>query len=684
MNLAEVQHFSPQALSDHLRKGLAVFGVPEPMSLDEWAARHFYLSAESSYVEQGWRAWPFQRAIMACISNDDIRELVFIKSARVGYTKMLLASIGYYAHHKRRNQALWQPTDDDRDEFVKAELDPMLRDVAVMRDVFPAYLSRHKDNTLQSKKFLGSMCHLKGGKAAKNYRRISVDMAYLDEADAFDLDVENEGDPVTLAAKRIEGSTFPKLILGSTPKLRGFSLVEKRALACQVTMDYHIACPACHEWHPLTFGGKSKAHGFKWRDGDPETVRHLCPHCHCLIDHGEYLAVWQHGRWQTANGSLRLNHQGQFTNAEGQPAPAPASIAVRIWTAYSPNVGWASIVREFLEAQKLAKRGDVSKLKAFTNTTLGETWEDASEQSSHHELMARAERWLERTVPQGGLVLTAGVDVQDNRFEIVVWAWGVGEESWPVDYMVISANPALESDWQKLADYLQTRFRHASGQRLGIEASAVDTGGHFTHHVYNFCREQQAKGRRVFAIKGDSKSGQPVKSHAKMKDINWRGRTIRNGIKLWHVGTDTAKDLIFGRLKVTQPGPGYIHFPAHFPVEFYEQLTAEVRVMQRTPTGEQYKWIKRSGGARNEALDCTVYAIFAAHVLDLHRYTEKMWQRLSDAVQPSMPDLFAAPDPEDAAPLPQAHPIDPPPARKPASTVTRQPVAQHRQPARQW
>lgn len=230
-------------LSQRLVRGLAAVGIPEPLNLEQWATQHFYLSAESSYVEQRWQAWPYQRAILAAISHDDIREVDWVKSARTGYTKIILAAKGYFAHHKRRNQALWQPTDDDAIAYVKTELDPMLRDVAVMREVFPAYMARHKDNTLDQKKFIGSMLHIKGGKAAKNYRRISIDVAYLDELDAFDGDVENEGDPVTLAAKRIEGATFPKLVCGSTPKLRGFSLIEARAGLADERFKFAIPCP---------------------------------------------------------------------------------------------------------------------------------------------------------------------------------------------------------------------------------------------------------------------------------------------------------------------------------------------------------------------------------------------------------------------------------------------------------
>ena len=217
MNISSLELDQLAEVERRLQRGMAAWGAPEPMTLDEWARKHFYLSAESSYVEQAWTPWPFQRAILSCIGNDDVAEVDLKKSARVGYTKMILAAAGYFAEHKHRNQGLWQPTDEDRDEFVKSELDPMLRDVQCMRTVLPSFLSRHKDNTLQQKRFIGSMLHCKGAKAAKNFRRISIDVGYLDEADACDRDVEKEGDPPTLILKRLEGATFPKFVVGTTP-----------------------------------------------------------------------------------------------------------------------------------------------------------------------------------------------------------------------------------------------------------------------------------------------------------------------------------------------------------------------------------------------------------------------------------------------------------------------------------
>lgn len=639
MDLSEIQKA--------IRSGLKTLEVPEPMRLSQWAEKHFYLSAESSYVEGAWSAYPFQPAIMDAFSNDDIQVVVVKKSARVGYTKMLVALIAYVAHHKRRNQAVWQPTDEDSDEFVKTELDSMLRDVKVMREVFRQGKGKGKNDTLKGKQFLGSRLYTKGGKAARSYRRISVDYSILDELDGFDLDIEKEGSPDKLAGKRVEGALFPKEILGSTPKLKGFSRTEAREEQCDLQMRFKVPCPHCGERHEITFGGKDARHGFKWINRDPETVGHVCPHCATLYTQAEYLAVWKQGRWVAQDGTW-IDEESRFRNPAGELVPAPRSIAFHVWTAYSPQATWSQIVRDYLAAVDKARAGDTSELKTFVNTTLGETWEEEVEKTEADALIQRAEDYPLRVVPRGGLVLVAGVDVQANRFEVVVWAIGRGEEMWAVDYQVIDANPADEREWEeKLDPYLQMKFKHVGGQYLPIEAAAIDTGGHFTHQAYNFCRLRAR--RRIYAVKGDSRQGQPVKGRSSMQDVNHQGKVIKRGVKLWMVGTDTAKDLIHGRLQVTQPGPGCVHFPKAMPVEFYQQLTAEVRVLQKAATGEQHRWVK-VGGRRNEALDCTVYALFSAQSLDLHKYTDRLWAKLEAAVNPPIADLFDAPvEPEQAS-----------------------------------
>ena len=636
MDLSEHTRFVVPALAQHLQRGLCAFGVPEPMTLAEWAEKHFYLSAESSYVEQAWTPWSFQRAIMACISNDDIREVIWRKSARVGYTKIILAAIGYFAQHKRRNQAMWQPTDDDRDEFVKTELDPMVRDVAVMESVFPAYLARHKDNTLQAKKFLGSICHLKGGKAAKNYRRISVDVGYLDEYDAFDANIEKEGDPGTLAAKRVEGATFPKLVIGSTPKLKGFSNIEKRERDADIFLQRHIPCPECGEFHPLTWGGKDEPNGFKWQDDNPETARHLCPHCGALIDQAQFLAVADSGRWQAENGTT-CDDAGIFRDASGELIKPPCVVAFHIWSAYSPNVGWVGIVRDFLAANREAGEGKKEKLQAFRNTTLGDYWAEDFEKTDDNELRARAEPFPLGRVPMGCVLLLASIDTQDNRLECAVWGYGRGCETWTIDHRIFFGNPSEDEVWADLEEYLfETDFDHASGQKLRIAGAAIDSGGHNTQAVYNWAAKHSR--RKVFAIKGRSGREKAIKDGASKVDIDWRGRMRKNGLLLWQVGTKHAKDLIHNRLQITRPGPGYIHFSAELSDEWFRQYTGEARTTRRGLRGDESVWTPTR--KRIETWDCAVYAVWLETYFELLKKSAKYWDELEKKIQPPTPDLF--------------------------------------------
>ena len=643
-DLSEFLHFGDSdGLREAYAKAMSAFAAPEPMLLTEWMTDHFYLSAESSYGAGRWEAWPFQLAIANCIGHDDIAEVNLMKSARVGYTKIILAAIGYFAHHKRRNQALWQPTDSDRDQFVKTELDPMLRDVAVMADVMTHNVSRHKDNTMEQKKFFGSMLHLLGGKAAKNYRRISVDTAFLDEIDGFDRDIEKEGDPATLAWKRVSGATFPKFVVGSTPTLRGFSLIEDRVNVAEKVYRYCVPCPHCGKYHPLDWGGKDEPHGFKWAERDPATVHHLCPHCGGAMRQGDYLAVAGQGRYQADDGS-HMSHLGtEFFNADGEPCRPPRHVAFsHVWTAYAPNVSWESIVREFFAAFEKFQAGDSTKLKAFHNTTLGRTWGGDIEATDASELQARAEPYPLGIVPRGGLILLAGVDTQDNRLEVGVWAIGRGVEKWPIEHQVFFGNPAEDAVWGELDDYLFNKeFPHVAGGALRIHAAALDTGGHNTHAGYEFCRLH--KGRRVYATKGRAGREKAIKDGANPVDIDWRGRRRKNGVILWHIGTNHAKDLLHNRLAIERPGPGYIHFSSELSAEWFAQYAAEVRTSHETASGTQSKWIKVR--RRNEVLDCAVGVVFLEQVFEYAQKSSRWWDELESRVQPIVQDMFQMPPP---------------------------------------
>lgn len=680
-----------------ITRGLAPLRVPAPLSLPEWAERHFYLSAESSYVETSWHAFPYQLAILHAMGNDAVRLVAVQKSARVGYTKMMVASLLFNAHHRRRNQGVWNPTDDDSDEFCKVEFEPALRDVEAMRAVCTPDRAKDRANTLRTKLFRGSSVHLRGGKAAKNYRRLSLDIAYIDELDGFDADIEREGDAVSLVSKRLEGATWPKLIAGSTPKLAGSSQITHLAEQCDVLYTYHVPCPHCDELHPLTWTAQQSghgttwaAHGLVWAGSNPETAAHRCPHCAALMTQAEYLRVWIRGTFVGDDGS-RLAADGTRTLADGTRARLPERIAFQIWTAYSPMVDWSEIVREYLAAEAAAKTGDLSKRKAFANTTLGIAFEESGEHADAGELRARAEDYPLRRVPRGALVLTAGIDVQDNRLEAVVWGWGRGEESWAIDYTVLHGDPAQPEIWASLDAYLATRFPHEGGQYIGIDAAAIDTQGHHTHAVYRWV--QRAHARKVFATKGHSLAGKPIVASSNLVDVNVNGQVQKHGVRLWMVGTDTVKDVLFARLRLATPGPGYAHLSKHLPAEFFEHFAAESRVPVKTARGRVTRWVCKSG-ARNEALDCSVLALFAACRLDLHRYTSAMWTRLEAILCPPIRDLFApnespvkseapptphaaeaAPDTPDGAGPPSAPPSGPAPDASGAPPAARVPAA---------
>ena len=619
--------------------GMEAFRPRPRTSLLEWAEQNFYLSAESSYVEQHWRSWPFQRAILAAMGDDRIEEVTFKKSARVGWTVMILAAVGYFAQHKRRNQALWQPTDDDRDEFVKASIDPMLRDVALMRDVMPQVKGRSADNTLQLKKFVGSTLYLRGGKAAKNYRRISPDVCYLDEVDGFDKDVEKEGSPFILAWKRNEGATFRKRLAGSTPKEAGQSLIEGREAVADVRYRREMRCPDCDGWHELIWDTSEDAvAGIRWVDGDAETARHVCPHCGVLIDQGQYLEAV--GRWKGSDGSL-IDDDGVFRDAGGAEIDPARHVAFYIWTAYSPAASWADIVREFQAADAKLAEGDDTSLKTFTNTTLGQTYAGQVDSLSEGELDSRVRPFPLRIVPRECLVLLAGADTQDNRIEVGVWGFGRGSQMWTIDHQVFWGSPSQDSVWKDVDTWFSRTYPHASGMDMRVTGLAIDTQGHHTQAVYDWVWRHR-KGSKIYAVRGKSVGEKAIQDTAGPVEINWRGQRRPNGVMLWNVGTNMAKDLLFARLHITDPGPGYIHVSQDTDQEWRRQLVGEVRMV--TPSG-QTRWVKTR--RRVEVLDCAVYALWLEEAMGLRRWPDHRWRELEEMFKeaPGRQDPAVAPPP---------------------------------------
>jgi len=625
------------------------------MPLSIWAEENFYMSAESSYTEGKWVSYPYQRGVLDAFGNDDIEEVNVKKSARTGYTKMLLAASAYFTIFKHRNQVIWQPTDSDAIEFVQTEYDTMIRDVSLFKPIFPAMEKKHANNKNDFKKFLGCLTYIKGGTSAKNYRRISPDVGIMDEISAFDGDVDNEGSARKLAKKRLEGATFPKFIAGSTPKTKYTCEISKAVEEADAIYKFNIPCPHCDSYQFLEFGGKDRGHGLKWTDHDTETAAYACKYCTALFTQADYLKIWDRGRWVDASGNWIDDKEHCFRNSIGEKIRPQKHIAFdKMWTIYSPQTDWQTIVKEFLDAAKKAKYGDKSDLKTFINTTLGEEYEEEVEKTDSSELQKRAEDFPLQVIPMGGLILKAAIDIQIDRFEIVVWAMGEGEESWTVDYQIVEANPTIQSDFDKLDQHLVRSYPHAAGTVLHIEEVALDTGN-WTHQAYQYVRSRNKiqnwiglnPGQhppKVFGTKGVGTPGKAISSKPTFVDINGYDRVIKQGLKLYSIGTENAKTLFHNRLQLTQHGPGYVHLSKHLQTEFFQHITNEVRVLKHTKKGPVHSWEPRRSGARNECLDCTVMVLFLNSKSGMHNKTKAYWEHLRNIIQPNQRDLFSLTD----------------------------------------
>ena len=366
---------------------------------------------------------------------------------------------------------------------------------------------------------------------------------------------------------------------------------------------YFVPCPFCNHKQWLQWGG------IVWEKDEQDkpifkTVAYKCEQCGKLIPE-------HHKTWMLENGEWRP------TNPE-----SPANIAgFHLSSLYSP-IGWKSwvgIVKDFLEAKK-----NTITLKTWINTTLGECWEEGGETIKEDDLYARREAYGPK-VPQEAAVLTAGIDVMDDRIEVECVAWGRGEESWSMAYKIFYGSPASPYPWDDLDKFLLQPWTHESGVPLRILSTCVDSGGHFTKQVYEFCRPREV--RRVFAIKGSNESGRPLVS---------RPSLVANNVKLFHVGTDAAKETIFARLRMEGPGAGYCHFPMDYDQEYFLQLTAE-KIVTKYNKGFPYReWQKIR--ARNDALDCRVYSMAALSILNINLDQACEWvQKQGEAMREGRP-----------------------------------------------
>ena len=619
---------------------------PDPdLTVSEWADRHRWLSSRASAEPGRYRTarTPYMREIMDALSPaSPVQRVVFMKAAQVGATEAGNCFIGFVMHHAPGPMLAVQPTVELAKRNSRQRIDPLIEESPELRERIKPARSRDAGNTMLSKEFAGGILIMTGANSAVGLRSTPARYLFLDEVDAYPASADEEGDPVSLAeARSLTFAHRRKALLVSTPTIRGLSRIEREFEASD-QRRYYVPCPHCGHDQWLRF------ERLRWDNGQPETAEYHCEGCEAPIAEHHKTAMLAAGVWRaTAQSS------------------DPHTVGYHLSALYSPIgwLSWARIARAWEAAQ-----GSDEAMRAFRNTILGETWFETGEAPDWQRLAERREDWKPGTVPMGGLFLTAGADVQKDRIEVDVWAWGKGLESWLVDHIVIEGGPADPACWQKLTDLLGRTWQHESGQHLTIARLAIDTG-YETSAVYAWARQVGfGQVAPVKGLEGFNRSS-PVTGPTYV-DATIGGKRLRRGARLWSVATSTFKAETYRFLRQERPTPeeitagasfpaGTVHLPSWTDSEWLKQLTAEQLVTVKNKRGfAKLEWQKLR--ERNEALDCRVYARAAAWIAGIDRWSETQWAALADELGVASPAAVKTPT-QLAAPSASSRPATPRP-----------------------
>jgi phage terminase large subunit GpA-like protein len=586
-----------------VRDAMRAWKPPPKLSLSEWADEHFRLSSESAAEPGKWRTISYQRGIMDAFTDAAVTQVSVMKSARVGWTEIVKALVGYHIHHDPTTIMVVQPTVADAEGFSKEGIAPMLRDCPTLAEIIfeEAEQSGPRDsgNTILHKRFPGGVLSLVGANSGAGLRRVARRIVLFDEVDAYPPSAGSDGDPVSLGIRRSQTYWNRRIGAGSTPLISGLSRIE------QLFHDgdqryYFVPCPHCGHMARLVFSGDG-GHVMTWPEGKPEEAFFTCQARGCVIEHREKAAMIAAGEWRATAIPKTVGH-----------------VTFHIWAAYSlqSHTDWKDIVQEFLKAKELG----AELLKTFINTWLGETWKERGEAPEWERLYHRREQYEIGTVPAGVLVLTAGVDVQKDRWVYEVVGWGAGKESWSVDAGVIMGDPSNAADWTKVDELLSRTYPAADGVTMAVRCLAVDSG-YNTNAVYSWARRHSMS--RVIATKGRANANALIGSPSAV-DVTVGGKKLARGYKVWIVGADMAKAELYGWLRLAAPldgepfPEGYCHFP-EYGNDYFKQLTAEQLVSHVDKHGfTRHEWALIPG-RENHGLDCRVLARAAATRVGLDR-----------------------------------------------------------------
>ena len=572
-----------KTLSTLIRNSFEAFKPPERLTVSEWAVRHRRLSPEGSAFTGRFRleSAPYQQEPMEAVSDAEVQTVVLMWASQTGKTEALNNIVGYFMQEEPSPMLVLQPTLDMAETWSKDRLAPMIRDTPALRPLVADSRSRDSGNTVLHKRFTGGHVSVAGANSPASLASRPIRVVLCDEVDRYPPSAGAEGDPISLAQKRSDTFFNAVHVLTSTPTIKGLSRIEAE-FDLTDQRRWFMACPHCKHGHTFEW---AQVTWDKDTDGShmPETAHLVCPECGKKITDQQRQSMVRSGAWAATapfNGK-----RGYHLNGLHSLFPPRKGYTTRLHQA----------VAQFLDA----KHRGVESMKAWCNTFLANTWEESGETVSASPLMARREPYGDK-IPEDALLLTCGVDCQDDRLEAELVAWGEGEECWGIEYRTFYGSISNPATWQQLDEWLMLSWQHEGGTQMRVASAMIDTG-YQTKTVYDFCKPREV--RRVHAIKGMAGQNRPIVSRP--------SRANSGKVALFGLGVDSAKELIYSRLKIDTAGAGYCHFPIGngYDEEYFEQLTAE-KAVTKTKAGTPVRvWVKTR--ARNEALDVRVYALAA-------------------------------------------------------------------------
>lgn len=685
--------------------------APRPeLSIVEWAETHREMSEEETALPGRYdlEETPALRGILMAASDPDVRRIIVQKSAQVGYTAGVACNvIGYHIHWRPSTIVAMFPREKSAKDFASEKLEPMIRATAPLAERVNLKTRAPGSGTTR-RKFPGGLLKLVASNSPSDVKSTSGRIGIVEEPDDTSRNVKGQGNAIVLLGERTKTYAPDDLqLIGGTPTAKETSLIvaEMRSTDRRMFKASCLDCGEAHtpDWDHVRIPGLKltdeelalprEVLDAKWPEREVygrarwESAFYACPHCGAIWDDDTRIENIRRAArvpplygWEpTAESST----PGFFLNEllstfEGSRVP--------------------ELARKFLVAQHALDQGDATLMVAFWNSTRGLPWEYRGDLPEEDELRQRAEPYAEWACPAGGLVALATVDVQHDRLAVTVWVVGVGEEMWLAYWGELYGRTIIShaGAWAELEHLMERKVLRAGGVELPLSAVAIDSGdGQTSEAVYDFVRKHNREGRPVLATKGASDRLGRVEIWTKPRAIDPGKKSTqaaKRGVRVHSIGTVKAKDLILGwaqhggRVRLQGSGPGRMHWFEGVRDDFYEQLLGEMKVP--SPQNPRMRTWQLRTDRRNEALDCTVGAVWLCRHLKLHLRSARQWAGIqarierracaetppkSDEEPPetaTKPAKRAAPAPV-AAPAPAEPPPAPAPQPAPAKPIAR-------------